>query len=75
MWPLTLLLALQTACALWPTTRPNYLKGKEALLQKTWTKEEEKRLKKNFKQNPSQYSQEIGNYTFAKMYQKSPELV
>lgn len=72
-YPLVLLLALGAVVACGPRDISNYLRGKEALLQGTWTKEEEETLKKNFKQNSTQYSQEIGNYIFARMYQESPE--
>lgn len=73
-YPLVFLLALQSACAFKPAIRPNYLKGKETLLQTILTKEEAEKLKINFKQNPAQYSQQMADHTFTKINQKNPEI-
>jgi len=74
-YPLVVLLALETIVGCAPPIRDNYLKDKEAVLQRILTKEEVEELKRKFKQNPEQHSQEVGNYVFSKMYKKSPQFV
>lgn len=67
VYSLVLLSLAVSACG--PTIKPNYLKGRETLLKRVLTEEELKTLKKNFDQNPEQYTQELFNSSLAKMHQ------
>ena len=66
----SLVLLSLASCAFGPTIQPNYLKGKESLLQeRVLTTEELKKLKGKFDQNHTQYSQELFDISLAKMNQ------
>ena len=72
MYPLVFLLALGAVVACGSRALPNYLKDREALLQRVVTEEELRKLKKSFDQNPEQYSQELFDASLARMHRVFP---
>lgn len=60
------------SCAI-PTKQPNYLDKHPNVLKKQYSADEIATIEKNFKANPSQYSQTMGDLILWRMHQKSPK--